>query len=326
MESSHSKECPNCFMTEDFPGVAIEENGSCSICNGYDLVSYAESRTTSTLEELQRIAETMKANRTGKYDCIIGASGGLDSSYVVYVATRVLGLNPLVVNYDHGFSFDSAIENIERMCKDLGVDLRRLESPKRNDRKFVRHTVQALRPIGIYWSVCTFCHYVCSAVWYKVALEENVGYIMGSANPYQKSLHLTKNFRLRRIVKSLRGLGPLGWLRTLYHLAVAQYWLVRVKLDFYVAPLSNLFSGFKPPESVERIDVTKYIPVGHLRHGGDDGAGDQLARSAGPRISDEVRLPPRGRVAGRDLQGGHGAHRPRDRQQQPRLRQAEDQG
>ena len=61
-------------MTEDFPGVRVEENGSCTICNGYDLVSYAESRTTSNLDELKRVAETMKQNRTGKYDCIICGS------------------------------------------------------------------------------------------------------------------------------------------------------------------------------------------------------------------------------------------------------------
>lgn len=260
MSSSDVRQCSTCFMTEEFPGVTIEDNGSCSLCNGYDLVSYAESRTTSDLDELRRVAETMKKNRTGKYDCVIGASGGLDSSYVVYVASRVLGLNPLVVHYDHGFSFEGAIENIDRMCDDLGIDLRRLRSPKRNDWKFVRHTVRALRPIGIFWSVCTFCHYVCSAVSYKVALEEDVGYIMGSANPYQKSLHLTKDFRLRRIASALRSLGPLGVIRTLFHLAAAQYYLLRVKLDFYVGPPGNLLMRFNPPESVERIDVTKYLP------------------------------------------------------------------
>ena len=247
-------------MTDDFPGVKVEENGSCTLCNGYDLVSYAESRTTSNLDELKRVAETMKRNRTGKYDCIIGASGGLDSSYVVYVTKHVLGLNPLVVNYDHGFVFDSAIENLERMCKDLGVDLRRLKCPKRDDWKFVRHTVQALRPIGIYWSVCAFCHYVCSAVSYKVALEENVGYIMGSANPYQKSLHVTKKFRLRRIVKALRSKGLFSAVRTFYHLVVARYHLLRVSLDFYVGPPSNLVLRFRPPKSVKRVDVTKYVP------------------------------------------------------------------
>lgn len=260
MNQPGSKHCATCFMTSAFPGVTIDENGSCSLCNGYDLVAYAKSRTTSDLDELRRVAETVKAERKGKYDCVIGASGGLDSSYVVYVARKLLDLNPLVVHYDHGFSFDGAIENIDRMCEDLGIDLRRLRSPGRNDWKFVRHTVQALRPIGIYWSVCTFCHYVCSAVSYKVALEENVGYIMGSANPYQKRLHLTKKFRLRRIVRALRGLGALGILRTLGHLAMAQYYLFRVKLDFYVGPPGNLFMRFRPPESVRRIDVTQYLP------------------------------------------------------------------
>ena len=106
-------------MTEDFPSVRVEENGSCTLCNGCDLVSHAESRTASDLDELKHVAETMKRNRTGSYDCIIGASGGLDNSYVVYMTKRVLGLNPLAVNYDHGFGFDAAIENIERRTREV---------------------------------------------------------------------------------------------------------------------------------------------------------------------------------------------------------------
>ncbi len=260
METNRSRECATCFVTEDFPGVSIEKNGSCTLCNGYDLVSYAKSRTTSDLDELRRLAEKMKRNRTGKYDCVVGASGGFDSSYNIYLTKVVLGLNPLVVNYDHGFTFAGATANLNRMCEDLGVDLRRLTSPKRNDWKFIRHTVQALRATGLYWSVCTFCHYVCSAVSYRVALEENVGYIMGSSNPYEKSLHVTREFRLRQMKQALRRQGPLATLRTLYHLAVARYYLLRVKLDFYVGPPSNLLRGFRPPASVERVDLTHYVP------------------------------------------------------------------
>jgi N-acetyl sugar amidotransferase len=74
--------------------------------------------------ELMQIAESIKKERKGKdFDCIIGLSGGLDSSYVAYVAKEIMGLKPLLFHVDAGWNTDKAVGNIEKLCNGLGLDL-----------------------------------------------------------------------------------------------------------------------------------------------------------------------------------------------------------
>lgn len=78
---------------------------------------------TKGLEHAQGIANKIKAeNKGGEYDCIIGLSGGVDSSYVAYWV-RKLGLNPLAVHMDNGWNAELAVSNIEAIVKTLGIDL-----------------------------------------------------------------------------------------------------------------------------------------------------------------------------------------------------------
>jgi N-acetyl sugar amidotransferase len=76
------------------------------------------------LAELMKTAEKIKKEGIGKdFDCIIGLSGGLDSSYVAYVAKEVMGLRPLLYHVDAGWNTDKAVGNIEKLVNGLGVDL-----------------------------------------------------------------------------------------------------------------------------------------------------------------------------------------------------------
>ncbi|RYY90507.1 MAG: N-acetyl sugar amidotransferase [Chitinophagaceae bacterium] len=73
----------------------------------------------------KRIAEmvrTLKANQKGKYDSIIGLSGGVDSTYMVYKA-KEWGINPLVVHFDYGWNLELAVQNIEQTLKHAGLEL-----------------------------------------------------------------------------------------------------------------------------------------------------------------------------------------------------------
>lgn len=76
------------------------------------------------LRELILIAEKVKKTRKNKdFDCIIGISGGLDSSYVTYIAKEVMGLRPLLFHVDAGWNTDKAVGNIEKLVDGLQVDL-----------------------------------------------------------------------------------------------------------------------------------------------------------------------------------------------------------
>lgn len=73
---------------------------------------------------LSAIAEKIKADGKNRdFDCIIGLSGGLDSSYVAYVAKEIMGLRPLLFHVDAGWNTDKAVGNIEKLCNGLGLDL-----------------------------------------------------------------------------------------------------------------------------------------------------------------------------------------------------------
>lgn len=75
-------------------------------------------------EQLLKVSEKIKNDRINKdFDCIIGLSGGLDSSYVAYVAKEIMGLRPLLFHVDAGWNTDRAVSNIEKLCNGLNLDL-----------------------------------------------------------------------------------------------------------------------------------------------------------------------------------------------------------
>lgn len=75
-------------------------------------------------KELEILADKIKKEGKGKdFDCIIGVSGGLDSSYTAYVAKEIMGLRPLVFHVDAGWNTQQAVSNIEKLIDGLGLDL-----------------------------------------------------------------------------------------------------------------------------------------------------------------------------------------------------------
>jgi N-acetyl sugar amidotransferase len=75
-------------------------------------------------KELLKVADKIKKEGVGKdFDCIIGLSGGLDSSYVAYIAKDIMGLRPLLFHVDAGWNTDKAVGNIEKLVNGLNVDL-----------------------------------------------------------------------------------------------------------------------------------------------------------------------------------------------------------
>ncbi|GAB1475517.1 hypothetical protein MASR2M70_03490 [Bacillota bacterium] len=95
--------CINCVMDTTDSKIVFDENGKCDFCNDYQqniLPSWLKIR--GNVEELTKISNKIKAAGKGKnYDCI-GMSGGVDSSYLCYVAKELMGLRPLVFIVDTG--------------------------------------------------------------------------------------------------------------------------------------------------------------------------------------------------------------------------------
>lgn len=116
--------CTRCIMDTTDPDIVFDNDGVCSHCHRYDRVSMqrlipTEQRTA----RLEALVSEIKAAGAGKdYDCVIGVSGGVDSTYVAYVVKN-LGLRPLAIHLDNGWNSELAVANIQKTLDVLGIDL-----------------------------------------------------------------------------------------------------------------------------------------------------------------------------------------------------------
>ena len=117
--------CTKCVMNTSASEIIFDEQGVCNFCHEYeeakDTLWHRGEKGQRLLEQtLNRIKSEAKDK---EYDCIIGLSGGVDSSYVAYLAKRVFNLRPLVVHVDTGWNSELAVKNIENIVRMLDIDL-----------------------------------------------------------------------------------------------------------------------------------------------------------------------------------------------------------
>jgi N-acetyl sugar amidotransferase len=115
--------CKNCIMDSTDPDIVFDEDGVCDFCNSYK-ENILPATKLNTLSKLEKISEKIKKDgRNKEYDCIIGMSGGVDSSYLTYIAKEKLGLRPLILTVDTGWNLNVANENVYKLIKKLDLDL-----------------------------------------------------------------------------------------------------------------------------------------------------------------------------------------------------------
>ena len=117
--------CTNCVMDTSDSKIVFDENGMCDHChNCYENIKPNWHPNEIGKKKLDEIAEQIKRDGKGKeYDCIIGLSGGVDSSYLAYYAVKVLGLRPLLFACDTGWNLDVAENNVRKIVDKLGLPL-----------------------------------------------------------------------------------------------------------------------------------------------------------------------------------------------------------
>lgn len=125
MASREYQICTNCIMDTTDPNINFDERGWCDYCNNYHKNILPNWHPDAQGErELMKVIDRIKKEGEGKsHDCIIGMSGGVDSSYVVYIAKEKFGLRPLIFHVDAGWNSQQAVNNIEKMVDGLNLDL-----------------------------------------------------------------------------------------------------------------------------------------------------------------------------------------------------------
>jgi N-acetyl sugar amidotransferase len=117
--------CSSCIMDTSDPEIRFDAHGVCDHCrNFHENIEPSWNPGPEGERELARIVERIKRDGRGKtHDCLIGISGGVDSSYLTYLAKAKLGLNPLIFHVDAGWNSQQAVHNIEKLIEGLGLDL-----------------------------------------------------------------------------------------------------------------------------------------------------------------------------------------------------------
>lgn len=116
--------CSRCVYDSDTPHITFDEEGVCNYCRSQEQLERDYPAGEEGLKRLKAIAEEIKAAGKGKkYDCVVGVSGGCDSSYMVHYIVKELGLRPLAVHFDNTWNSTIATKNIHCVLDKLGVDL-----------------------------------------------------------------------------------------------------------------------------------------------------------------------------------------------------------
>jgi N-acetyl sugar amidotransferase len=177
------KKCVKCLLPETHETITFDAQGICSVCSNFGIKQEVDWESRS--KELQRIVADVKS-RNAKYDCVIPFSGGKDSTWSLYYATKILGLRVLVVCFDHGFYRQRLLENQNKVLKKLGVDFLTF-SP--NIKLVKKMMLQSLKDKGDF---CWHCHTGISAYPLHIAIEKDIPLVLWG----ESSTEYTNYFRV----------------------------------------------------------------------------------------------------------------------------------
>ncbi len=180
--------CKRCVLDESVPGVSFDSEGICSHCRMHDSLDSKYQLNEENNKKFEKLLNKIKRKgKNNKYDCLIGLSGGIDSTYCLYLAKK-LGLRPLAFHFDNGWVADIARENINNAVQKLDVELRIVRPDWEELRKYQRACLDASVP-----ETSLACEVGIASNSFKIAAEENIKYIL-----------LGTSFRTE-------GINPLRW-------------------------------------------------------------------------------------------------------------------
>lgn len=177
--------CNNCILPNTYPYINFDENDICNYCNSY---TYNEYLGTEVLNEL---VDKIKSN-TNEYDCLVGLSGGRDSSYLAYKLVKELKLNVLAYSYDNGSMTESARENVKKISEKLNIKTIIIDKDsEKNSRIFKRiFLAWAKKPsIGMIQMFCVGCR--AGILKYQIPLMKkyNIDYLADGGSLNEDTYH-----------------------------------------------------------------------------------------------------------------------------------------
>jgi len=172
--------CSKCVLPDNTPNIVFDQDGVCSYCHTYQKYQYkGEAGFLKALDSFRR--------PDSKYDCLVGLSGGRDSSYLLLKLVKDYGMKVLAVNYENPFTVPQAKVNIENAIQALGVDLVSFRDGDDRHRSICRDAVTAWfqRPsVALIPIVCIGCKPAWVGI-YGIAKEHDIHCIASGGNPFE---------------------------------------------------------------------------------------------------------------------------------------------
>ena len=172
-------QCKNCILDDEgCTTISFNADGVCNYCLEYQS-TYNEKNihTKFSSGNLSKILEQIKTNGKGKkYDCLLGVSGGVDSSYLAFLC-KEYGLRPLIIHLDNGLNSELSVINIQNLLNKLGFDYRThiidWEEFRQMQRAFLRAGVIDIEALTDHAILATML---------KMAKQYNIKYVLSGFN------------------------------------------------------------------------------------------------------------------------------------------------
>ncbi|OGV51277.1 MAG: N-acetyl sugar amidotransferase [Lentisphaerae bacterium GWF2_52_8] len=121
--TENKKICSRCVCDDSIPEIRFDANGICQFCHIHDFMETQYPQGMEGEKRLGSLLERIKRDgRRREHDCVVGVSGGRDSTYLMHMAVKY-GLRPLAVHFDNGWNSEIAVSNIKKATEKLGVPL-----------------------------------------------------------------------------------------------------------------------------------------------------------------------------------------------------------
>lgn len=190
---SDYKRCTRCLMDTSVSDITFDEDGVCNYCK--DLVEQIK-HDNKNIKDIDQLVEEIKLDGKGKeYDCLVGVSGGADSSYSLYLAKKY-GLRVLAVHMDNGWNSELAVNNIKNIVEKLDIDLHThvIEWEE------YKQLMQAFFDADVI-DVELLYDNAMLAVNYQMAAKYNIKYILSGSNTSTEGMRMPPNWNWRKLDK-----------------------------------------------------------------------------------------------------------------------------
>ncbi len=244
--------CKKCVMDTSDPDIQFDQEGICNHCRqAEEYLSKYQFTEEQEAANLAAIKEQIRLAKKGPYDCLVGVSGGVDSSYVVYLAWK-MGLNPLCVHFDNGWNSNIAVSNIHKMIAQCGFDLQTYVI----DWNEFRDLQRAFFKAGVV-DIEMLTDHAITAIMFGLAKKNKLKYILSGTNySTEHGLPASWVWRKQDLTNIKHIHQQFGSIRRLKHYPTLSSWKFML--------LRNFKLGFRYIEILNQVNYSKNKAISTL--------------------------------------------------------------